>query len=326
MNWDLLSLLKQLVKDRRLAVSHEELDDTFNALSPASPKQKAIYSIIGRIIQTSGQAEIGMSVGKYINPNSFHGLGYLFMTADNLVMACERICEFPLFFQSLVSISTHMNSDNLEFRVENNANCTMTNAIINEATLGIIYQYTNWLSREVISDCDIELVHGPISGNATYEKYFNAEPKFKAQCNQLRFPLKTALSPLLTSEPEYHCALYSKLKQKHEQMSQSFLARTQNAIRNGLKLGRISRQRVASELSLSEKTLERRLNQYNYSYRELIDTIRLELAQKYLSQTQYSIDDIARNLGYCDRSTFSKAYKKWTGVTPGFHRQKQLRE
>lgn len=321
MNWDLLSLLKQLVKDSRINVSSSELEKSFDEPSSHNTFQKPIFHIIGKIIQSSGNAEIGMSVGKYINPNSFHGLGYLFMTADNLLMACQRVSEFPALYQNLVRVEVQSNNTHMYFRVNNIAGDQLTQSIINEATLAIIYQYTNWLSREVIDVCEVKLAHSPISASSSYLKYFHRQPEFNSNSCQLIFPISTALAPLLTTEPEYHLALYSKLQEKQEQMSKSFLSKARSAIRTSLQLGNVSRFRIASELSLSEKTLERRLNEHNFSYRELIDAIRLELAQKYLSQTEYTIDDIARNLGYCDRTSFSKAYKKWTGQTPGLHRQ-----
>ncbi|NVJ51918.1 MAG: AraC family transcriptional regulator ligand-binding domain-containing protein [Gammaproteobacteria bacterium] len=321
MNWDLLTLLKQLIVEQKLTISQSELEATFSPAQNISFIEKSIFALIDRIIAGSGHYEVGLSVGKFINPNSFHGLGYLFMTADNLLMACQRISELPALYQHLVTMETSFDDHHLVFRVSNRAPNATTRAVINEATLGIIYQYTNWLSREVIVDCQIDLAHAELNSPDQYQRYFHQQPNFLAQHNQIIFPRHIALAPLITSEPEYHQALYCKLKDKQMQLSDNFLARARKAIKQRLQIGSVSRTRVAAELSLSEKTLERRLNQHNFSYRELIDTIRLELAQKYLSQTEFTIDEIARQLGYCDRTSFSKAYKKWTGLTPAVQRE-----
>ncbi len=321
MNWNLLSLLKQLVKENHLTMPNDYLDGYFKLAANAEQKQSAYYSLIDQIIRLSSDSSIGMKAGSLVSPNSFYGLGYLFMTADNLVSACQRICEFPQFFQNIISLSTEVDGSHFKVIVSNDSDNKETSAIINEATLGVIYQYMNWLSKDNLVDCDVCLKNLALSPKSIYEKYFHRQPQFGSARSQLSFPLAMAEAPFLTREPEYHLALYSKLKEKHERMSHSFLSRVQVAVRNSLKLGGVSRSNIAKQLSLSEKTLERRLEKNNFSFRKLTESVRLELAHKYLVSTKFSIDEIARNLGYCDRSSFSKAFKKWTGSTPSQQRQ-----
>lgn len=320
MNWDLLSLLKQLVEKNQVNISNESLESGFNSTSASNQKQNAVYSVIDRLVRASGDTSIGLKVGKLITPNSFYGLGYLFMTADNLLTACQRMCEFPYFYQNIISLNTEYDDRSFVLNVTNNSKHSLTQAIINEASLGVFYQYMKWLSRDDFVDCEVYLSHNPVSHSSVYQKYFHRQPQFDHAHTHLRFPISIAKAPLLTSEPEYHLALYSKLKEKHVNLSQSFLSRAQVAIRNSLKLGNISRPDIAKQLSLSEKTLERRLEKSNLSFRKLTQGIRRELAVKYLVQTNLSMDEIARCLGYSDRNTFSKAFKNWTGITPGQQR------
>ncbi|TQV76702.1 AraC family transcriptional regulator [Aliikangiella marina] len=321
MNWDLLSLLIQLVNTDKLNVSRQQIEAGFVPGKQGTVEKNAIFNVIGSIIKQKGHPSIGLNVGKLINPNSFHGLGYLFMTARDLMQACERICEFPLFFHNIVDIRTKTTNDKFLFYVDNQAKNSLVQAVINEATLGIIYQYTNWLNQHKIHVNRVNLKSAPLSGDEKYLKHFDQRPNFNSTENAIEFSHVDAKAPLISSEPEYHHALYSKLKEKHDSMSHGLIARARQFIRESLSNGFISRHVLAKKLSISEKTLERRLGQHNCSYRELIDTIRLELAQKYLLNSNYSIEDIARKLGYSDRNTFSKAYKKWTGTTPrsGLH-------
>ena len=102
----------------------------------------------------------------------------------------------------------------------------------------------------------------------------------------------------------------------HETMSLSFVDHVKVVMRKLLKSGEISRQILADELCISEKTLERRLSKNSESYRSLLLSIRKELAQRYLNSSHYSIEYIAKMLGYSDRNAFSKAYKKWMGHSP----------
>ena len=74
-------------------------------------------------------------------------------------------------------------------------------------------------------------------------------------------------------------------------------------------------------LGVSPRTLQRRLNQQGASYSDLVERCRHQAACEYLEHTSDSIADIARKLGYCDASSFSRAFRRWTGRTPRSWRQ-----
>lgn len=72
---------------------------------------------------------------------------------------------------------------------------------------------------------------------------------------------------------------------------------------------------LADRLHLSQRTLQRRLAQYDLSFQQLLDDVRQQLCRQYLQQ-QVSLYDIAQLIGYSDQSAFTRAYKRWTGTTP----------
>jgi AraC-like DNA-binding protein len=75
-------------------------------------------------------------------------------------------------------------------------------------------------------------------------------------------------------------------------------------------------------MHLSERTLRRRLSEYDTSYLDLLDELRAALARKLLQRPDRSIDGIAEQLGFSDPSSFFHAFKRWTGSTPvQFRRQ-----
>jgi len=80
---------------------------------------------------------------------------------------------------------------------------------------------------------------------------------------------------------------------------------------------------VAELLGVSTRTFQRRLNEEDLSYSDLVDHCRLQSACDSLEHTQDSIHGIAAMLGYRDASSFTRAFKRWTGTTPHSYR-KQL--
>ena len=73
---------------------------------------------------------------------------------------------------------------------------------------------------------------------------------------------------------------------------------------------------VATALNLSEKTLQRRLQDENTSYQQMLDEVRRDLAQHYLREGPMSVCEVTFRLGFSDQSSFTRAFRRWTGVTP----------
>ena len=76
-------------------------------------------------------------------------------------------------------------------------------------------------------------------------------------------------------------------------------------------------EQLALALSLSPATLRRRLESEGTGWQPLKDAVRRDLALQYLGAGQLTVDDIAARLGFCDASTFYRAFRKWTGRAPG---------
>jgi AraC-like DNA-binding protein len=80
---------------------------------------------------------------------------------------------------------------------------------------------------------------------------------------------------------------------------------------------------VARELSLSARTLQRRLAEEGVSYQELLDLARKEASSRYLTESSLSIGEVAYLVGFSEPAPFHRAFKRWFGVTPERFRNQQ---
>lgn len=90
-----------------------------------------------------------------------------------------------------------------------------------------------------------------------------------------------------------------------------------------LHLGEPRRQDVARHLGLSDAALEQRLRTEGNSFEELLDGVRRELAEHYLSQGAYTLGRIAGLLGWNTPSPFAAACRRWFGSAPAQYRQRR---
>jgi len=94
------------------------------------------------------------------------------------------------------------------------------------------------------------------------------------------------------------------------------------AIRRLLPAGGCSIDSIAGEMNISRRTLQRRLKERDTNFQQLLQQVKSNLARKYLEDKSLSIIEIALLLGYGDPSSFSAAFKSWSGLTPTeFRRQ-----
>lgn len=78
----------------------------------------------------------------------------------------------------------------------------------------------------------------------------------------------------------------------------------------------LSIENVAEYLHMSDRTLKRQLAAEGTSFSTLVDEVRYRHATSLLSRTDYSLEQIADELGYSDVANFSRAFKRWSGRSP----------
>jgi AraC-like DNA-binding protein len=77
----------------------------------------------------------------------------------------------------------------------------------------------------------------------------------------------------------------------------------------------------ANLVGMSSRTLQRRLSEHETSFNELLDQTRFDAAKQLLSDQSTSVSDICYELGYANPANFTRAFRRWAGVTPRQHRQ-----
>lgn len=81
---------------------------------------------------------------------------------------------------------------------------------------------------------------------------------------------------------------------------------------------------VAKQLAMSTRTLSRKLLSEGLAFTTILDETRSALADKYLTERDLPVSQIAWLLGYREVSSFNHAFKRWTGMTPQQFRSASL--
>jgi len=98
-------------------------------------------------------------------------------------------------------------------------------------------------------------------------------------------------------------------------------ARVIDALKQRVGNQELSIDRIAEDVKLSKRTLQRRLQQQNANFAQLRDILRFHYAIKYLIDDHMSVDTVSKALDFSDRTSFTNAFKRWTGLSPSVFRK-----
>jgi len=89
--------------------------------------------------------------------------------------------------------------------------------------------------------------------------------------------------------------------------------------------GSPSADHIAARLHMSRRTLARRLEQEGTTFKALLDELRRDLAMRWLVTEDLGVAELGHRLGFCEPAAFHRAFKRWSGKTPGQYRRDHWR-
>ena len=84
--------------------------------------------------------------------------------------------------------------------------------------------------------------------------------------------------------------------------------------------GTVTEEEIAGNLHMSLRTLQRRLGEQDTTYKRVLEDTRRELAERYIEDASLTLNEITYLLGFANASSFSRSFKRWTGVAPSLFR------
>ncbi|SNR92253.1 AraC-like transcriptional regulator QhpR [Pseudomonas segetis] len=169
---------------------------------------------------------------------------------------------------------------------------------------------TRWRPQGVL------LQHAALANLNSYRRAWDVTPQFNSPYNAWLFDAKLLETPLSSADEELHKVLQKHLDSLDELQVNELPSYVQQLLRNFLPNGRVTIEQVADYMMLSSRTLQRYLAEEQTSFQDLLDQTRQSLATRYLRDSSISLTQLAELLGYSELSAFSRAFQRWTGISP----------
>ncbi len=193
-----------------------------------------------------------------------------------------------------------------------------------EVVFAALNKFARMLLGESVHALEIDFTHHEAQRLAQYEALFRSPVKLGQPVCRLVFERALLDAPLRGAVPHLHKqaeALVTRQVDRHLPR-RGVVAEVEHCLRQEPQLLRMGLDGVASHLKLHPRTLQRRLQDESDSFADLASRVRLGLAREWLEEGTCSIEDISERLGFADRHSFSRAFRRWSGQTPSaFRRQ-----
>lgn len=196
------------------------------------------------------------------------------------------------------------------------------------SVLFMMGRFLSWLTGQDLPLLEVEIAAPRPANAAKYRELFSCPVRFngdryalwlKAEC--LEWPVvqnEQSLREFLRSAP------YPMMTRRSTSSQTSLSDRIKTLLGHDFSRPLPGADQIADVLSMSTRTLHRRLKQENTSYQRIKDECRHQAALAYIAQPELTISAVAMLMGFQDASAFHRSFKKWTGYSPGDYRRREL--
>jgi AraC-like DNA-binding protein len=282
------------------------------------------YGALWRTIALALDDEFFGQDSRRMKAGSFAMLCHSVLGCKTLGQALERSLRFYALILDDISGSL-MREDAKEARIvlHERVPGAGQRVFAHELLLLLLYGVSCWLVGRRIPILRTEFSYAEPVHSAEYRLMFCADLSFNRPNTLIAFEASYLGLPVVQNEQslkEFLRTAPESILLKYKNGS-SLSARVRRRLRQFLPGEVPDFEGLADQLNMTPATMRRRLHEEGESYQSIKDQLRRDLAISYLSHSSRSVMDIALELGFSERSAFHRAFRKWTGASPGEFRR-----
>ncbi|HBB34428.1 MAG TPA: AraC family transcriptional regulator [Cyanobacteria bacterium UBA8803] len=301
-----IGLDSSVLQDADARISHEKLS--------------ALWQ---EITWRSGEEAIGLRLASFVEPAAFDVIGYAVDSSPNLGEGLSRLMRYIRLIHEGGKLT--LEKKGKVVRITHGIpglGLPLPGAACQWVLANIVLSSRKMTGLDIVP-LKVGFQHQQPEDLSAYQRLFRAPLEFERPVNEIIFEAALLDRPLLRANPglcavldRYVMELLTKLPQQ-----ESIVDSVRREIGVGLRGGDPGLEAIAKKLGFAPRTLQRKLKEAGTSHQELLDLMRQELSIHYLQERQMAVCEVAFLLGFSETSAFHRAFKRWTGTTPGEFRR-----
>ncbi|MFN2426466.1 MAG: AraC family transcriptional regulator [Candidatus Binatia bacterium] len=296
-----------------------------DAATLADPNARVPRDALTRLwhlaVEHSGNPAFGLEAARHTLQTTFHALGYAVLASSTLREAVERIIRYRRLIGDVIQLRLEDHGERSRFVIDVSAGRGAVPWEAVDAFVAVMVRQARHLGGSGgIVPVSVSLERPAPADASPYQRALGAPVAFAQSESFLEYSradldrrLPAANAELARQNDEVVVRYLARLEQG------GVLVKTRQALLESLPSGAPTKPQIARRLGMSPRSLQRLLAGEGTSFKDLLGEARLTLARSYLEEGRLPITEIAFVLGFADTSAFSRAFRRWTGVSPRDH-------
>lgn len=281
-----------------------------------------LWRVCAELTQDPG---FGLKAGSLVGPASFNVVSFIFQSSPTLREAIALVQKFQRLISDGGRFQIVGGDDKswLIYHPQQGELAFSPHQI--EAVLAAVVSFSRWVTDHRFVPARVQFSHSQLGPLAGYQTVFQTGVDFNQAFSGLHLDnalldraLPQADTQLAAMHREYAAARLAALSDTPD-----FSAQVRHWLGANLTTGVPERSAAAEQFALSDRVFARRLQSQGLSYSDVVDAVRKEAACTAVADTDDTFVDIAQRLGFSEASAFNRAFKRWTGHSPGEWRATQ---
>ncbi|MGH8778511.1 AraC family transcriptional regulator ligand-binding domain-containing protein [Paraburkholderia sp.] len=285
------------------------------AQNDASLASREYFRLCQAVEDLGGGSKLATRILEKMSVEAFDPAIFAALCSPNLEVATRRISEFkPLIGPMRLDVET--GADALTLKIDFLDREAVVPGSVVAIELGFFVQLARIATRARINARSVttpdDLPH--LDG---YADFLGVTPR-RGDSITISFSLADARRPFVTENDAMWQVFKPELRRRlaHLSSKATMSERVRAALLESIPSGQSSADDVARKLIVTKRTLQRRLEQENVSFKAILADVREQLARHYVSNSHLPYSQISFLLGYRDPNSFFRAFNAWTGMTP----------
>jgi AraC-like DNA-binding protein len=287
--------------------------------------ERKFFAILNEAVLMTGDNFLGLHIGDATELRDLSNLGYMMANCKDLGEALERAIHYIEFMGAPVALSLVRKTGQIRLCVESKQPVNRKTRQCIDEVLSSIFSILKAISGKCFGLEKVLFSYSAPEDCRPYKKVFRSSVHFDQSMSALVFHPRELLTPVIRPNGKLlFMARNPKDYIKEIVEEKDYSRKIAILLYAKLQEGPPCIKHVAKELGISIRGLQMRLSEEGGTFSRIVRDVRRELAKAYLADKAYSIDEITFLLGFSEPSVFHRAFKTWTGLTPGEYRSVSL--
>ena len=271
--------------------------------------------------ELSGDPFFGLKGAEYFRPAHLGALGFAWLASSTLRTAFERLSRYARVIQEKLLIE--LTQDDEFFNVRIDARLPVLNERIREeGQLAALVKLSRVIAGKDFNPAEVRFQQEQPPDTGYHYELFRCPVSFESEHTEFIIHLAD-VDKRLTGSNDQLAKLNEHIVVKYlaHAQKEDIVNRVKAAIIDGLSNGAVTEASIAEGLYTTPRNMHRKLQKENTSFKLLLTEVRKELALQYIQDRSKTLTEISFLLGFSEVSSFSRAFKGWTGKPPSEARQ-----